>query len=574
MRSDTARAAIAGLVCLLGAARLAAADAPSYSVAAPIDRVTVFPDRAEVVRRLTVELPAGRSRIEVDGLLVELEERTLRCVPAVEDTGLRIVDVVSEVHTPERPQREAEARFAALEEELAAEIRIHEDAIVAAKERARLLGEFRVHLIAGMRRELTAAEPPLADWRRGIGFIAGEAQALAERSRAEEKAIFELKERLAAGRRRLALAAGDAEEKPVRRVRLWLETAAAGPQTIELRYLVRNGVRWGMRYEARLDRERERIGFRAMVAVAQETGEDWIDADLVFSTRQPARGLRPPRLRPLSLIAREAVAEGQAGIGLRRLEVADLDPVEAPPAAAQAEAPPPPPVAEGPDAVPEAKASRLQTGLRIRPVVGDVEELEYVGTEPMTVRADGLPVLVPLGTWEPACTWRYECLPDVLPVVFVRGGFANPAAERFLAGTTEAYLDGTYIGEVAFPDTAADSRIELAFGSVEGLTVNREAKPLTSVTRSGEDGSMREFAYDFTIDLANHIDAAATVRVREAIPTSGVDTVTVTLAEETTPAERLGRGRLQWDVDLPANGTAAIRLRYLIGIEKEFSRGP
>lgn len=528
---------------------------------APIVRVIVFPDRAEIQRQIVQELAAGRSELVIGGLPADLDPRSLRCLPG---EGLRVVSLSVEEDQLLRPQREVEDHFLTISTEIKDTIRTHEDGLLGLAERERLLAGYRAHLLQAISTAAAQTQPEVQRWREAIDFIAAQSGELTATRRQLQLEIHALRQRLEEEKTRLRLAMGRSEPVEQRRVRLLVEREQPGPSRLDLRYLVRSGVQWGMRYEVRLDRATQRAQLRALIGVSQTSGEDWDEAELHFSTRQPARGLRAPALPSLVLGVRPQVASAPS---LSRHEAGSIDPAPAVIARESAK-----PIAdEQLDAMPAPSAPRAawnrEASPTIRAVSGELDELDYIGQERLRVPADGQIVLVPLGHWETSCTWHYEAVPEQSEIVFIRAALANPVGTRLLAGPAEAHLDGRYLGEVSFPDSPAAARIELPFGEVEHLAVSRHLAPLTRQVQRRGERSLRSFTTDIAIVLTNHGQEAASVLVREAIPTSGTQDVQVRLEPETSPAEDRGEGLLHWQVELPPQDEHRLRLSYTITID-------
>jgi uncharacterized protein (TIGR02231 family) len=557
-------AATAVAIALLAAASgpaVAARAAEPVAAESRVTAVTVYPDRAVVTRRLEVGLPAGRSAVLVGGLLANLDERTLKCLPAPGVRGVKVADLSSDVHQPIEPRRADLAGLEKRREELELAVRAAEDGIVALHERARVLSELRELTARAMKRGLVAGQPKLDEWLKASRFISAQALAATAGVRDLEKRKFELNESLKEIKAR-AQAIANPSGPLVRRVRLAVDCRRAGRFALDLSYLVRGGVSWGPAYDVRLDRKASRAELTSMGAVSQETGEDWTDALLVFSTRSPARGLRAPEVEPMLLAALE---RGNRTSTLTSVEVKEDAPLEGPPPAGPGDRAPgmtpvrpgaPPGVGAVPGAAPAAEGGvpELRAG-------GEV--VEFASRERVTVRSDGKPVLVPLGSWKSRCSWGLECIPKLLGSVYIRGSFANPTGAVLLAGPGDCYVDGAYIGKVRVPTSPAGSTLELSFGAVEGLSVAREARPL-----EGRRG--RGYRYDYSIELANSGTEPAEVVVLEAIPVSTVKTVTVQLGEETSPCEKLDGGKLRWKVKLAPGERKQLRLSYRVDISRNY----
>jgi len=561
------------LPAAIGAAFLGALVAPTLPAAEPIEAasepaaVTVFNDRAEVVRRATVDLAAGRNQISVRGLPVRLDGESLRC-SVVGEPAARVVDFQTDRYRSERNLRAELAELDREHSELERQIRAKEDAIVALRRRGELLSDYRGQVLARIRADLVDEAPPVERWRESLGFVAAQARDGQVAVREVEVALYELKRRIAENRERVELLNAGDDRPEARRVRLWVDSPGAGRREIELRYLVRGSIRWGMHYVLRLDRDEERIRVEALIAVAQDSDEDWRGAELSFSTRKPARGLRPPRLEPLRLAAREAPSRQEVEVIVAPRATDDGDRPEdgEPVGGAGIEE------VDRPDDL-EDPGELVRPGtLEIRTVQSLADELVYRGAEPVDVPADGRPVLVPLGTWEGPARWRLECLPEVFPAAYVRADFRNPTDARLPPGPARAYLDGRSIGHLEFPGCAVGGTARCAFGVAADILVHRENRPVEQIaTREAGETVGHTWRYATTVELRNVGDGERRITVTESLPISDLESVEVGPGVRTTEPTRRRADRLDWDVTLPADGQRRIDLVFTIRMREDRS---
>lgn len=522
-----------------------------------IDAVRVHPDRAEVSRIAELALPQGRSRVVVGGLPSCAQAESLRC--HITAGNARVLDQeLSPAPAPTATDDDAELA------RLDAALLPIEDALLAVAERRRVRGALqqRTAMALGTALDGEAPDPAAlaAEWDAALALLGDEALTLATRQRDLEMQAHALRGQQEEIKIRAALRA-----TPVtgQHVVLWLDCAAAGAVTVTLSYGVDAEVRWGPCYRVALDRGSSQAVLEAMIAVSQRSGEDWNSVALDFSTRIGGHGLRPPALPGLVLSANH---EGQV---VRPLTLALPEPTVAPPPvrgreeAGLADVPP----RQGPSLLTASSPISGWAQEGIQAVVGSLDDLHYVPAMRGTITGDGRQASIPLGTWTCACPWHLECVPEQVPAVYVRGSLTNTSGVILLAGSGEAWLDGRYIGPTAFPGAAIDGMAECAFGTVDTLTVHRQAEPMRSMTTN--DGTGSAYRYEISVTLANRGDEAANVRVLEAVPVSAVARVAIVVEDGTSPFQDLGQGLLAWTVPLAPGAGHRLLLRYRITIAGE-----
>jgi hypothetical protein len=270
------------LLGLLGAGALATA------IEAPITSVTIYSDRARVVRtaQLTVsgtqriELPVLRGTVDASSLRVEAEGAEINRVDLrrVSPQALVPSEARKVIDTLERLQDQID-RNQAERETVSAQL-------------AALQGLRPTPAPEG---ERDKGPPPRLDpsgWNAATTFLLESTSKLQARLRELTLRSQEL-ERERERQIQEAIRLGNAPESPGLEVAPTL--SGSGPVKLTLIYLT-TSARWYPRYELQLLPEANRVQVSFFGLVSQETGEDWQDAALTLSTALPATATTLPRL--------------------------------------------------------------------------------------------------------------------------------------------------------------------------------------------------------------------------------------------------------------------------------------
>ncbi|MGC9369635.1 MAG: DUF4139 domain-containing protein [Paracoccaceae bacterium] len=461
------------LSALLAASTALAED---FQAKAPISAVTVYPQGAQVTREVTLDLPAGAHRVLLPAPGADLWNSPPR-VRAGEGTAIGALNLLAgHVSDPETVYLPLQAAaLAALE--------AAKEALDAARDRQ-----------AAKQAELAAAEARLGF----LSSVSGAAleslapQALSEtaamigqetaRARAEiaaarpalralEDEIEDLKDAHAQARRDLD--ALSPPEGPVDMLAISVERAEPGPATLEIREFVRDAG-WQPTYDLRLTRgEAPALELARKVMLAQETGEPWLDVDLVLSTADPfaqidATDPYPNRavIRPEGRLMRSAT-EKMAG-----------DAMEEAPAMAE-----PSPI--------------MATGQ----LAADGITVTYAYPRKVSIPALGDGLILELDRFEldPEVTLRATPRHD--DTAFIMAEFTNATGEPLLPGTAALYRDGTYVGAADLDMIPAGGEETVSFGAMEGIRLDWRALR----TDTGDTGLVarkdeREEALEFSVE--------------------------------------------------------------------------
>ncbi len=263
-------------------------DEVDTSVSAPIAEVTVFGDRARVVRRGLVDLAAGENVVALPDLPGGTWPETVRV--AVDGTRIARVEMLE----MERPHSGIEEVEAILEEIEVLDARLFEldGEIEVFEKEADLLGKL-LPRVPGENDMGTLS--PLA-WPEVLDFL--EERLTEVRAGARDRSTK---------RGEAAKAREDARERLERLdiggltksgLRVWavVESPNGGRGVpVELEYGV-PGAGWTPVHELHFTPEEGRVLLAASGRVRQATGEDWNDVTLSLSTAVPGRGLEMPEM--------------------------------------------------------------------------------------------------------------------------------------------------------------------------------------------------------------------------------------------------------------------------------------
>ncbi|WP_375768079.1 mucoidy inhibitor MuiA family protein [Archangium gephyra] len=278
------------------------------AVDAPVTSVTVYSDRARVVRTARVGL-SGTQRVELPPLYGAVDPSSIRVeAQGAEVTRVDIRPVASEA-LPATEARRLVTELERLDDQLS-ELRAEREAYSA---QLAALGKVRpVPSDEGVSStpSTSAKGAPQAQgpsrldasgWRAATDFVVettARLQAkLREVSQREEALELELSRRVQEARQ-----LGGTPRREGLEVVPTL--SGQGTATLTLTY-VTSGARWFPAYELRLEPEANRVQVAFSGRVSQQTGEDWEDAALTLSTAIPATATTAPELATWKIGQRE-----------------------------------------------------------------------------------------------------------------------------------------------------------------------------------------------------------------------------------------------------------------------------
>lgn len=501
-----------------------------------IEAVTVYPDRAQVTRRVNVELPAGSHTLLVANLPARLSEPSLQV--RGEGSGRLLIGAVearrvfSAQLAQEREQKLAAALRALLDDKALLDGRRQAlDTQAAFIEKLAQLpgaqGEDSGGTFAPEKWPAAwqAIGNGMADTNKARVALQREARALDEQIKKAEQELNQIR----SGRRDSITAA------------IHVEAAQAGPATFELTYQV-PGASWSPVYDARLATEQRRLHLTQAAWVRQASGEDWSEVALTLSTARPAAGAAMPELHPWWIdFPRAMPVEARA----KREMMADEMLAGAMSAA--------PMMMEAEEQVADMDAGDFAVSYR---VPGKV-----------SLTADNARQRFVLAKQELAVLLAARSAPRLDSRAFLYAEFDHAGEAPLLPGSWRLTRDDTYVGEVTQQTLRPGAHLALAFGSDDAVEVQYHVVQ-DERSEKGVFSKDNRIERRYRIEVHNRHRIALPVSVYDQIPVARDQQIKVALSDDTTPpAERDVDGRvgvLLWKQELKPQGKQIIQFGYSV----------
>ena len=549
------------LPCLLLASltlNLASAEIPTTG--AKIARVTVYADRAEVVRRFATTLPAGEHALVFDALPGETDLSSVR----VNGQGsFSLVDIRAEtIQTLEVTDTQVRELSAKLKTEQVKLQEVTQAQTRNAQRRASLdkvLGR-----LTAVGKE--SANPDL-DPAKWAGYLSYHVDSLAKL----DQETLDLKGRddaLRAEINRLErelnqLNGNRTKSRNVARVKI--EVTQAGPQEFELSYVVA-GPSWSPRYDVRADTVAKKLTVAYQAQVRQRTGEDWQGVSLRLSTAQPGVAGREPELTPWALYKAEpvvptgavlmdegglAAAKPQSATAMRR----GLAKQEEQKAGLNFVSPPAPAAAAM-----EISSATVQAGATA--ALFQVPRAYDIPSDPKSVK-------VALTEQTFFASFRHSCVPKLSPNVYLKAQAVNASDYPFLPGPTAVFLDGAYVAAASMDLVPAGQEFVTFLGVDQAVKVERRVLARREEVTGVFGKKTHRTVHDQLFKVTNGKRADIDLTVGDQLPLSNHDAIKVVLEEpryeKDTDALKLNEQKfLEWRLRLGAGDKLDLPFRFAV----------
>jgi len=550
------------LPCLLLASltlHLAAAEVPTTG--AKIARVTVYADRAEVVRRFATTLPAGEHALVFDALPGETD---LSSVRVTGQGSFSLVDIRAEtIQTLEVTDTQVRELSAKLKAEQVKLQEVTQAQTRNAQRRASLdkvLGR-----LTAVGKE--SANPDL-DPAKWAGYLTYHVESLAKldqetlglkgRDDALRAEINRLEREL------IQLNGNRTKYRNVARVKI--EVTQAGPQEFELTYVVA-GPSWSPHYDVRADTVAKKLTVAYQAQVRQRTGEDWLGVSLRLSTAQPGVGGREPELTPWALYKAEpvvptgAVLMDEGGLAAAAKPTAatatrrGLAKQEEQKAGVNFVSPPAPAAAAM-----EISSATVQAGATA--ALFQVPRAYDIPSDPKSVK-------VALTEQTFFASFRHSCVPKLSPNVYLKAQAVNASDYPFLPGPTAVFLDGAYVAAASMDLVPAGQEFVTFLGVDQTVKVERRVLARREEVTGVFGKKTHRTVHDLLFKVTNGKQADIDLAVGDQLPLSNHDAIKVVLEEpryeKDTEALKLNEQKfLEWRLRLGAGDKLDLPFRFAV----------
>ena len=539
---------------------LAAAEVPTTG--AKVARVTVYADRAEVVRRFATTLPAGEHALVFDALPGETD---LSSVRVTGQGSFSLIDIRAEtiqaLEVTDTQVRDLSAKLKAeqvkLQEVTQAQTRNAQRRAALDKVLGRLTAVGK-----------ESANPDL-DPAKWAGYLTYHVESLAKldqetlglkgRDDALRTEINRLEREL------IQLNGNRTKFRNVARVKI--EVMQAGPQEFELTYVVA-GPSWSPHYDVRADTVAKKLTVAYQAQVRQRTGEDWLGVSLRLSTAQPGVGGREPELAPWALYKAEPVVPTGAAVLMDESGLAAAAKPTAATATRRSLAKQAAQTADADFASPPAPATPAMEVASATVQAGATAALFQV-PRAYDIPSDPKSVKVALTEQTFFASFRHSCVPKLSPNVYLKAQAVNASDYPFLPGPTAVFLDGAYVAAASMDLVPAGQEFVTFLGVDQTVKVERRVLARREEVTGVFGKKTHRTVHDLLFKVTNGKQADIDLAVGDQLPLSNHDAIKVVLEEpryeKDTDALKLNEQKfLEWRLRLGAGDKLDLPFRFAV----------
>jgi hypothetical protein len=483
-------------------------------IEAPIKEVTVYSDRALVIRREKVALEAGEHDLRVNNLPQFLRD-SLRAAGRG-SAGVRILNV--DVTTAFR-SRPPETELVTLQDEL--ERLTKNQQILEARKSAlndrqqwlRALGVQSRDFAKGLAQGQMKPQD-LADF---FSFAANQALQDAEAAQSIETELEHVQLEIQAKKRELAQMQGE----------------------VELTYV---GV------------------------VQQSTGERWENVGLSLSTARPSLAAVLPELDPWYLnVYTPPIPAPLRAASPRIASMSGLPGNQHASVVAQ-------PMAMSAMGLADEMQYDQAYEKELRAADVATATVEQTGTalifrvgRSVDIPSDNSPHKTTIARDNLPCVFDYVSAPQIDEQVHLRASIENATERVLLNGDANIFLSSEYVGTTRVKTTAPTEKFKVFLGIEDNIKVKRELIERNVEKGNALQGNIRRISYAYRISVHNYAGASRRIVIRDHLPVSQHEKVKVKVQNvQPAPAERTKLELITWKFSLPVDGEQKIEYRFVV----------
>ncbi len=556
--------------CLALLPLCAIAGASEFKPVSRVTQVTVYRDGALVTRETKLALPPGDHRILLEEIPSVADPNSVR-ITGTGSGGLTLggVEVSQEFRaanlTPEYRQLEGELQA------LTAEMGALEDRQKAISSLREFLAGLKATAGQESSKDLLARGFAVDSWQKAFQFLSERLNALSAEERGMAPKRQEISEKLEVTRQKLGQLASQGG------IQRWTAavlaaSARGGEVALQATYLA-HGASWRPLYDAHLEPATGKVELIWQAQVSQNTGEDWKEVDVTLSTTRPAAGIDLPKLASLTLVPASIAGYRQKAAAkeemTERLQILGQDAQDVLTSAAG--------VADGVNAAREGGVAGGMVALTTPPAPAEMIQAEAARRDvtvtfdlpgKLNVPSDAQPHRHRVASRDLQGKTEYRTVPRLDPSVFLISRITLTGDIPLLPGKVQHFVGPDLVGSSWMVDRAPGEQFPLSFGPDDRLKAER--KPIwRKVEQKGKDD---EIDYKFVTTVENHLGADAALELKDRVPISGDERITVSLDEKETTSgftrDSNEPGILTWPITVSKGGKKEITLRYHVRVPR------
>ncbi len=336
--------------------------------------------------------------------------------------------------------------------------------------------------------------------------------------------------------------------RPTSKVIVDVACTTSGKGKLTLRYFVDNAG-WLPVYDIRVKNTESPLSFVYKAQMQQNSGEDWNNVQLRFSTGNPTLQLQKPTLYPWYINFHQPAVYSASNAYPQRMRSAVMHATEE--------------VAME-DAAGSSSHKFKSSAVKISE---NNTTVEYTLPAPYTLLSNGEESSVELTSKTLPAQYKYAAVRKLNPMVFLTADITQWEDLNLLAGNASLYFEQSFVGKTYIDPRAIQDTLTLSLGNDPNITVTRvkgknyQSKNFLGNTRTDER--------EWLLTVKNNKKSPIKLTLEDQIPVSTHQDITVQAINVSDGNYNKEKGSVVWNFDLQPAESKSVTLKYSVKYPKK-----
>lgn len=510
-------------------------------IKATLNHVTVYPDRARLTCEAVTEVPAGKTTLKLTGLSPYIDAQSIQVKGSGEFTILSVnlrnnyISNLEEIPEVKNIRNQIEALQMKIEDEKAA--------ISTLDERLSFLQANKAVLVKETTFSIEQFKSLMELYTSNIDQINAAKLKKSRLIKDYEKQISVLQQQISDRMNKNQLPSGE----------ISVAVDASRPVSAKLlfEYNVSNAG-WYPSYDIRVDDITKPVVIYYKANVFQNTGVEWKNVKLSFSTATPWIAGNVPVLNPWFIdffVPVTVKASGLRGVtsGVKSEAPAMMENV----------------IMADRNTFLKKEAEAVPVTVEKR--TGEMSVTFDIATL-YSIPSDGKIQTIEIQRTTTPAEYKYAVVPKMSPHAYLTCNITDWAKQSLLSGEANLYFENTYVGKSQLDINQLSDTLSISLGTDPGILIKREKRK--DFTSKKIIGANKTDIYSFLITLRNNKATAVRITVNDQIPVSSNSQITVEAVELSNGKLNSETGLVTWDLDLKPGEAKELILTYSVKYPK------
>ncbi|MBD3343658.1 MAG: mucoidy inhibitor MuiA family protein [Chitinivibrionales bacterium] len=483
-------------------------------ISSTITDVTVYSDRALVLRTGSLSLSPGKHVISFENLPKAIDRHSIQ----VSGTGNAVLyDIRFLTKHLDGLDSTAHKKLLMRKETLEDSLVLCDNLTAQAQAERTFVDNITKKLTAVAQEKDTPVELDPDKWIKMVDFYRSKLSELDKETRSTVHLKRELKERLDKVNREIQdLGVQKSTMKNV--VEVTVNQKNAGTLKLTLSYIV-HGPTWYPSYDLRASTAKKSMTVVYNAMVRQSTEEDWKNVKLNLSTARPSVSGRHPELQPWYVQQSRPVVYSSRGLSKAKRAAAPSAMANQMFIAEEAEALGD--LALEPEPVMETRSATVET---------KATSVVYAIKGKSTIESDNQEHRVSVTALDFPVSFRYSSVPKLAPNAYLKTKATNTSDFMLLAGKANIFMDDNFVGNSQMDQVSPSEEFWTFLGVDDGIGI--EHKLIKKYhSKEGVINKKKKLIYEYLITIKSNKKNEEELVVWDQIPVSNNKEIVVSLIE-------------------------------------------